>query len=142
MCCSLMRDDSTRAHWLLGHERCSSRCWCRGSGGVGLDVCLWSRGSPQLTGLQQEGEPSAGCLATAAGCMQRLLQGRHTTRPLPPPCSFLLAVTQFVVPTFAFVKSRPIPFVTHDLALTGGWGVALLDDRAVWGGVWCASVWV
>ncbi|KAL4443584.1 hypothetical protein ABPG75_011321 [Micractinium tetrahymenae] len=33
--------------------------------------------------------------------------------------SFLLAVTQFVVPTFAFVKNRPIPFVTHDITLTG-----------------------
>ncbi|KAL4447306.1 hypothetical protein ABPG77_007339, partial [Micractinium sp. CCAP 211/92] len=33
--------------------------------------------------------------------------------------SFLLAVTQFVVPTFAFVKNRPIPYVTHDIALTG-----------------------
>ena len=35
------------------------------------------------------------------------------------PCSFLLAVTQFVVPTFAFVKNRPIPYVTHDVVLTG-----------------------
>ena len=39
--------------------------------------------------------------------------------PTPLRCSFLLAITQFVVPTFAFVKSRPIPFVTHELALTG-----------------------
>ena len=33
---------------------------------------------------------------------------------------FLLAVTQFVVPTFTFVKSSPIPFATHDVLLTGG----------------------
>ncbi|KAL4858517.1 Vacuolar protein sorting-associated protein 13C [Chlorella vulgaris] len=33
--------------------------------------------------------------------------------------SFLLAITQFVVPTFAFVKDRPIPWVTHDVALSG-----------------------
>lgn len=33
--------------------------------------------------------------------------------------SFLLAVTQFAVPTFAFVKDRPIPYVTHDIALSG-----------------------
>ena len=37
----------------------------------------------------------------------------------PLNCSFLLAITQFVVPTFSFVKSRPIPFVSHEVALTG-----------------------
>jgi hypothetical protein len=32
---------------------------------------------------------------------------------------FLLAVTQFAVPTFSFVKSNPIPFASCDLRLTG-----------------------
>lgn len=58
-------------------------------------------------------------------CAHAVARPTHHTPPLPFPCSFLLAVTQFVVPTFAFVKSRPIPFVTHDLALTGGCGCCL-----------------
>ena len=32
---------------------------------------------------------------------------------------FLLAVTQFAMPTFSFVKSSPIPFATHDILLGG-----------------------
>lgn len=31
--------------------------------------------------------------------------------------SFLLSVTRFVLPTFSFVKSSPIPFATHDILL-------------------------
>ena len=45
-------------------------------------------------------------------------------------CSFLLAITQFVVPTFAFVKSSPIPFVTHDVALTGTCPPACIELNA------------
>lgn len=41
--------------------------------------------------------------------------------------SFLLAVTQFVVPTFSFVKSSPIPYASHDLLLTGEDAQAILQ---------------
>ncbi len=61
--------------------------------------------------------------AAAAGLLPALngrLAGMGPAFSLGPLlCSFLLAVTQFVVPTFAFVKNRPIPYVTHDIALTG-----------------------
>lgn len=33
--------------------------------------------------------------------------------------SFLLAITKFVVPTFAFVRNSPTPFGTHDILLSG-----------------------
>lgn len=66
--------------------------------------------------------PCLSCHVPHNPCLRCLRQTSHALLVCPSqsPRSFLLAVTQFVVPTFAFVKSRPIPFVTHDLALTGG----------------------
>ncbi len=42
--------------------------------------------------------------------------------------SFLLSVTRFVMPTFSFVKSSPIPFATHDILLKNKETFVAVDD--------------
>lgn len=42
--------------------------------------------------------------------------------------SFLLSVTRFVIPTFSFVKSDPIPFATYDMLLKNKESFVATDD--------------
>ncbi|KAL4527774.1 hypothetical protein Ndes2437A_g02912 [Nannochloris sp. 'desiccata'] len=42
--------------------------------------------------------------------------------------SFLLSVTRFVLPTFSFVKSTPIPFATYDILLKNKESFVATDD--------------
>ncbi len=42
--------------------------------------------------------------------------------------SFLLSVARFVMPTFSFVKSNPIPFATHDIFLNNKESFVASDD--------------